>query len=158
MKTRGKKVIISLLAGVFLFAGCETDDENKTLISRFNSDNSHKTGENCMVCHKAGASGKGWFTIAGSVYKSDRETPYAGSVINFYSEPNGAGLLRYTLEVDKKGNFYTTEPLNFQGLYVSAKGGDNQVFMAQPVANGACNSCHNNRSVRIWANQPPGAK
>jgi hypothetical protein len=49
-----------------------------------------------------------------------------------------------TVEVDARGNFYTTETINFEnGLNVEAENPDGNISqMTGPITTGACNSCH----------------
>ncbi len=69
---------IVLLASVFIISqACEENEnegENKSKISSFNSTESHNTGQNCMECHIAGGDGEGWFTAAGTVYDSTKQS------------------------------------------------------------------------------------
>lgn len=138
-----------LLLLPFVFVGCEKEDDgDETKISRFSSSESHKNGENCMDCHAEGGSGEGWFTVAGSVYDSTLANPYAGAAIKISSGPQNAGSLLATIEVDKNGNFYTTESIPFGDvMYVSVTGKTGSVkFMNSSIDNGQCNGCHVNTS------------
>lgn len=65
--------------------------------------------------------------------------------------PDGTGNLKATLEVDQKGNFYTTESIDFgSGLYVLVQGDQLTNYMNSSVINGQCNSCHQSAAERIW--------
>jgi hypothetical protein len=137
-----------------IFISCEKEEsgENKTKISSYNDDESHKNGQNCMNCHFSGGSGEGWFTAAGSVYNSSKETPYPNATIKLYTGPNGTGTLIKTIEVDGKGNFYTTENIDSSNeLYttVTTPGG-NVKSMNAAISITACNSCHGNSTDNIW--------
>lgn len=145
MKT---KILVLLMLYVVL-SSCEQN--NETAISNNGSDESHKAGENCMNCHKSGGEGEGWFTMAGSVYKQDKTQLAPGGYITLTSGPANTGSTIYTLEVDKFGNFYTTEKIDFgTGLYVSVTSANGTTKnMISPVSTGACNTCHNS-SNRIW--------
>jgi len=153
-----KSFTIIAFAGIMTIllpiSSCKKDnfENNETKISSFNDDESHKTGENCMSCHVSGGEGEAWFTVAGSVYDADKQNPYANATIKLYSEATGAGNLIKTIEVDSKGNFYTTEAVDFSsGLYTSViSTGGNEIFMIGQITSGACNSCHGNSIDRIW--------
>ena len=63
---------LGIILVLFLsLSSCEKD-ENKTLVSQHNGNDSHKTDQNCMECHSSGGSGDGIFTIAGSIYDVDK--------------------------------------------------------------------------------------
>ena len=142
-------VTLILLTGL---VSCDDDDfENKTRISSYNSSDSHKTGQNCMDCHKPGGSGESVFTIAGTVYDSTLMSVLPGATIKLYTDSNGAGTLSATIQVDKFGNFYTTEYVDFEnGLYASAEGDLTTKFMNSTVMTGECNSCHGVTTDRMW--------
>lgn len=139
---------------IISFHSCEKEegeDENETLISSYHSSESHKTGENCMECHKPGGSGEGWFTVAGTVYDAAQESIFPNATVNLYSENNGSGKLIASIQVDKKGNFYTTENIDFgNGIYTLVEGDADTEFMNSPVTNGQCNACHGISTDRIW--------
>ncbi len=44
---------------------------------------------------------EGWFTVAGTVYKTEMQTPSANGKIHLYTGPEGTGLLVATVEEDK---------------------------------------------------------
>ena len=58
-----------------------------------------------------------------------------------------------TLEVDGRGNFYTTESINWTaGLYPVVQSDQGFRYMVTPTTTGACNSCHDGSSQsRIYA-------
>lgn len=154
MKAKGglinvKLVTLALISSfftiMFIAAGCEKGEENETKISRNNETESHNNGQNCMNCHKSGGPGEGRFNVAGSVYDSLFTSPKANGYIKLYTAANGGGTLKYTIEVDAKGNFYTTESIDFgSGLWPSVEGASgNKRYMSDVVITGACNSCHN---------------
>ncbi len=142
---------ILVLGAVLIGQSCENEGENETKISSKNSNESHKMGENCMSCHKKGSSGEGWFNVAGTVYTELKTTAYPNATIKFYTEPNGAGTLKYTVFGDARGNFYTTENIDFgSGLYTSVQGATTTNHMISPVTSGQCNSCHSSSTEKIW--------
>ena len=147
------RLLLALLAaGSLLFTACEKEEgENETRISTYLSDESHHNGDNCMNCHHNGGSGEGWFTLAGSVYHEDLSTPYPNATIRLYTGQMGTGNLVATVEVDQKGNFYTTEHIDFgNGLYVMAEGETVSRSMGTLLTSGQCNQCHGESTDRIW--------
>ena len=145
-----KQALMMVAIVVMILIAC--DKENETKISTSNSNESHKTGQNCMDCHVSGGEGEGWFVVAGSVYQKDLTTNFPNAVVMLTTEPNAAGAEIMEVEVDKLGNFYTTESVSFgDGVYVSVKGNNGeQVFMNSKITNGKCNSCHGASTDRIW--------
>lgn len=148
---KGFGFIVVLL---FVFASCEKEEsgEGRTMISQHNDDESHKNGQDCMRCHKSGGDGEGWFVTAGSVYNSNKQTPYPNATVKLYTDAVGTGTLIGSIEVDGKGNFYSTENIDFgNGLYTTVTGSDGKVkTMNGTISNGACNSCHGNSTDNIW--------
>ncbi len=144
--------LIIALISFTLITACENDDENETLISRNNTDESHYFGQNCMNCHLQGGSGEGWFTFAGSLYDNSKNNPYPNGLVKITTEPNGAGTQVKTIEIDSKGNFYTTEIIDFgNNLYLGVFGRDGeQIYKSSKITSGSCNSCHGNTSDIIW--------
>ncbi len=152
------KTIVLLMLPVFLvFQACEkegneNEHETETKISKHNDDESHNAGENCMSCHVSGGEGEGLFVVAGTVYKESKTAVYPNTTVQFHTEANAGGTLVKSIEVDGKGNFYSTETLDFgTGLYTSVIGDSETKYMMSPVSIGACNSCHSTSSNRIWA-------
>jgi len=145
-----------LLLGISLFLfgliSCEDDDdENESNISTYNSSESHKAGQDCMNCHTSGGPGEGWFSIAGTVYDSTLNDVYPNATVKIYTEPNGAGTLKSTVAVDRNGNFYTTESIDFgSGIYVLVEGDLETKYMITPITTGRCNSCHGVTTSKIW--------
>lgn len=149
MKTTILNVLLGFIIILFAFQSCE-DDENETKISSFTSSESHNTGQNCMNCHKEGGSGEGVFTTAGTVYQSNQTTTYPGATVKLYTEPDGGGTLIATIAADQRGNFYTTQSINFaNGLYVQVEGLGTKNMLTS-ITTGACNSCHGNQIDPIW--------
>jgi hypothetical protein len=152
MKTR----ILSILTAAFMalpaIQSCEKEEnENETKISSYGSNESHHAGDNCMSCHISGGSGEGWFTIAGTVYDDTKSATYPNATVRLYSGPDGTGNLEATVEADQKGNFYTTESIDFGvGLYVLVEGDELTNYMNSIVNSGECNSCHQTTANRIW--------
>lgn len=139
----------------YFLSSCEQESdegENETMISYHFLSKSHNTGENCMKCHQRGANGEGWFTIAGSVYLPNLSTPNPNGKILLYTAPNGGGSVKYSIEVDGNGNFYTTNAIDFgSGLYAAHRNGRDSVqYMSEKLTSGACNSCHGITTLSIW--------
>lgn len=145
--------------------GTEIDNETKTensggengggetKMSSYSSSESHNMGKNCMGCHVSGGQGEGWFTVGGTVYKNNSNSTYPGATLKLYSGPNGSGNLVATIPVDKLGNFYTTQSINFgSGLYPVVIGNNGQREMDSPISSGQCNKCHGNSTGKISLN------
>ena len=146
-----KKIILSLItlaiAGGLLISqtACQKEGSSSSNISTTNGNRSHNMGQNCMSCHKSGGQGDGWFTAAGTMYKADLVSLQPNTTVYLYSGPNSTGSLVATLNVDAKGNFFTTDAIDFSGgLYPAAKGPSGTMhYMSQVTRTGACNGCHN---------------
>lgn len=151
--------VIFIIFGVCLFLvvySCEsTNSGNRDgglVVSTYNSTKSHRAGENCMSCHTPSGGGDGVFSIAGTVYDKSLSSPLPNTTIRLYATPDGESDPVYVIEVDAKGNFYTSENINFgEGLYTSAEGSSAEIFMESVVTTGSCNSCHGVSTQRIWA-------
>lgn len=142
-----------LILAILIFYSCENNEqENETNISHYNDNESHKMGQNCMNCHAYGGKGEGWFTTAGTVYDSTQNNTYPNATVKIYTESGTSGNLIHSVEVDGNGNFYTTEPINFNnGLFVSVEGNENTEHMSSPIRTGECNNCHGVSTKKIWA-------
>lgn len=148
-----KKNVLTILFGaamaIIALQGCE-DEGNETKISSYNSDESHKAGQDCMICHVSGGDGEGWFTVAGTVYESGLTSIYPNATVKLYTGSNGTGDLVSTVEVDQNGNFYTTKIIDFgTGLYILVEGNTSTKNMYASITSGKCNSCHG-ATDRIW--------
>ena len=133
---------------------CEKEDEGcgEENISYLGDNESHNKGQNCMQCHSDGGEGEGCFVAAGTVYDSLQQNTITTGKVEFYTEPNGLGTKIKTVEIDAKGNFFTTDMFNLQGLYPVVVGPTgNKNYMSSPLTTGQCNSCHNVTN-RIWVN------
>lgn len=141
--------ITALLALAFMFclSSCKEGSEE----SDFSSNDSHKSGENCMNCHKSGGEGEGVFSVAGTVYDSTESVAYNQATIKLYTGPNATGTLVSTLKTDSKGNFYTTKSVDFsKGLYTMVSGATgNTEIMQTALTNGQCNNCHGRSYSKI---------
>jgi cytochrome c553 len=143
---------ISMLLAVVLFS-CEKEGAcDEYNVSEINGDDSHNFGNNCMQCHQAGGEGEGCFITAGSVKDSSLTAPATSGQVEFYTLPNGGGTLMYTLQIDSKGNFYSTEAMSVTGLYPAIKNANGTHYMGSSLSTGACNSCHGNSTGALYAN------
>ena len=152
MKMKSKRIFIgSLIAAASMIIVMQSCDDSKkgecgqVNISQSGGDDSHNNGQNCMSCHVSGGTGEGCFVVAGSVYNSAGNSPQGSGVIRLYTGPNGTGTIAAELPGDSKGNFYTTESVNFgsTGLYPSYTNNVGQTkYMGSFTGNGQCNSCH----------------
>jgi hypothetical protein len=162
-KTRNLLTIAVLLFMLLGWASCtkednDTDFENntensgETKMSSYNSDESHNAGQNCMTCHISGKQGEGWFTTAGTVYNS-QNSPYPNATVKLFTGPDGSGSLKASIPVDKKGNFYTTQNIDFgSGLYVVVEGANSKRSMSSSISTGQCNKCHGSSTGKIQLN------
>ena len=110
--------------------------ENETTISNSTKDESHHFGKNCMDCHHSAGPGEGWFTLAGSVSGSSNVT----SIELFYDTIASAN---HKVEVDKKGNFYTTNEIDYSTPYFVGIRSNNIIkYMKSKISVGQCSLCH----------------
>lgn len=144
-----------IISGMLFFQSCEKEHEgcDEDNISIAGDDDSHNQGQNCMQCHKNGGEGEGCFVVAGTVYDSLQTSTVQSGLIEFYTEPNGGGQKMKTIEIDSKGNFFTTDQFTFEGLYpvVTSPTGNKQ-YMGTTLTSGQCNSCHGVITNPIWVN------
>ena len=150
-----KKLIILaiIFVSIITLNACSKEGGNSTNISSTGSQKSHNMGRNCMSCHKSGGEGEGWFNVAGTVYDSAQTNLLPNSTVFLYTAPNGGGTLNYTIQVDGKGNFYTTDAIDFgtTGLYPVVSGKSISKMMGSSITTGQCNSCHGVSTDRIWS-------
>lgn len=155
MKLRQLIIMATFSAVLMLMASCSKDNENEssdeTVISKAGGTESHNSGQNCMNCHKSGGNGEGNFNTAGTVYNSQLSAAYPNAVVKLYTQANGGGSLRATIYGDAKGNFYTTESIDFSGgLYPVVFGtGGSATYMIGSVTQGSCNNCHGGSTDRL---------
>ncbi|MBP1673184.1 MAG: hypothetical protein H6Q25_999 [Bacteroidetes bacterium] len=148
---KSKKIYL-IISGILILCinSCTSENDLKN-ISDYLSTRSHNMGMNCMNCHNENGAGNGWFEIAGTIYDSLLVNTYSGATVKLYTGPNGTGTLVYTIEVDTKGNFHTTEMIDFNGgLHPVVEGNTGNKSMASTLCIGACNSCHGSTTGRIW--------
>ena len=128
-------------------------DCTETNISVAGGNDSHNFGMNCMNCHKSGGEGKGCFTVAGSVSNSSLTSPLTAGTVKLYTAADGGGTLKYSIQIDSKGNFHSTESIDYTGLYAaitSANGTTN--YMDSQLSSGSCNSCHGASTSKLFGN------
>ena len=105
-----------------------------------------------MNCHIQGGGADGIFSVAGTVYEESLNSVLPNSIVRLYETSDFNKDPVAVIEVDSRGNFYTTESINFgEGLYTSAEGPTMEIFMESPITSGSCNECHGNNTERIWA-------
>lgn len=138
----------------FLLQSCEKEGGDVKNISSNNANESHNAGKNCMQCHVSGGEGSGWFQVAGTVYNSAYSAVQPNGVVKLYTGPDGTGTLKATIEVDAKGNFFTTEAIDFTGgLYPKVTGSSGtSMAMGSSITMGQCNSCHGVSTNKIFVN------
>ncbi|MBC8313877.1 MAG: hypothetical protein ISR57_02200 [Bacteroidales bacterium] len=152
-----KHIIVALfLACLFLWACSkkELPEPPGATYSKHGDTLSHRNGQVCLTCHIPGGTATISFVVAGSVFQSDKSTPSVNGTLSFWSDQGGTGMLYATLEVDGKGNFYTTSSiLPAQGVYPQILGTSGDVkTMPIMTPNGNCNSCHGVTDPPIWVN------
>ncbi|MFZ1678712.1 MAG: hypothetical protein WAT91_15630 [Saprospiraceae bacterium] len=152
-------IFCTLFAGLLMFTSCGKESEGgstgggEAKLSTNGSSESHNMGQNCMNCHQKGGEGEGWFTVAGTIYNQLNNSPSANGLVELYTGPNGTGKVAYTIQVDARGNFYTTENINFgNGLYPASVVGQTRRYMPDAVTSGQCNSCHGSSTHLIYTN------
>jgi hypothetical protein len=149
----GNKWLIPVVSGVcFCIAliSCNHAKQMEENISSHGKSKSHNQGQNCMDCHKKGGEGEGWFYIAGTAYHANEQTPAKDVTVLMFTQPDGQGSPKYTIEGDQLGNFYTTAITGFgAGLYPAIIFNSDTSYMASSITNGACNSCHGVSTPRI---------
>jgi cytochrome c553 len=152
------KKINSILFGLFIVSSsllvvysCEKEEAcDEDNISEQGDDDSHNMGQNCMQCHKLGGEGEGCFVVAGTVYDTLSTNTLTSGKIELFTGPDGTGNLVHTIQVDSKGNFYTTENFDITGLYPVLTGpSGNKSYMGSSLTSGQCNSCHGATTSRI---------
>jgi hypothetical protein len=149
-----RNLILPILLLTFSFIAVQSCKHGgPTVISSHGSDESHNRGKNCMNCHKQGDEGTGWFKVGGTVYNSQKTNSYPNVTIQLFTGQDGTGALKYTIDGDELGNFYTTEYIDFTaGLYPVVQTKNGTQYMSTTTDNGQCNSCHGVTTDRIWAN------
>ncbi len=109
----------------------------KTLISSHDEDESHNKGQNCMDCHYSAGNAEGIFTLAGSAYGNTNN-----GFFELYENQSNEPIM--TIPIDRLGNAYTTEAIDFgNGLWVATRSSNGEVeFMDDRITSGQCNLCH----------------
>ena len=138
---------------VFTFPSCKKNKCGDTNVSFSGGSKSHNFGQNCLNCHKSGGEGEGCFTVAGSASNSALTSNLTGGIIKLYPGANGSGTLKYSIPIDSKGNFYTTESIDYSGLYPAITGTSGATnYMSSSLNTGACNSCHGASTGKLFGN------
>lgn len=151
------KFLIALLfigLTAMVIQSCEINGCSKgSMVSNTSGKDSKRMVGNCMQCHGPNGSGRGCFTIGGTVYDTTLTVTNPEAVIRLYTQPNGGGQLVATLDINRSGNFFTTSIINFgNGLYpvIYSKASSEVLYMPQSTVTGACGSCHGPINPRIW--------
>lgn len=143
---------INLIALFFitgLLNSCEEQFTGK--FSTYNSQGSHNVGMDCKQCHYKGGEGEYDWEVAGTVYNETGTLTKPNTTIKLYTGFYGTGKLKYTIEVDAYGNFYTTKNIRFgSGLFPSIVGDSITKHMSAPITTGSCNSCHGVTTDLLW--------
>jgi hypothetical protein len=138
---------------VFTFPSCKKNKCGDTNVSFSGGSKSHNFGQNCLNCHKSGGEGEGCFNVAGSASNSALTSNLTGGTIKLYTGAGGTGTLKYTIQIDSRGNFYTTESIDYSGLYPAITGTSGATsYMSSSLNTGACNSCHGVSTGKIFSN------
>lgn len=147
-----KSLFLATILSIALIS-CEREGSGKCKETNISTATraSHNAGETCTKCHSLGEDGNGCFTIAGTAYKKDKSTPLTEAVmVLFNRDVNDWAKITGEVKripIDKSGNFYTTESVDFVGKYpaIITKSGDT-IPMSSPLSStGSCNSCHSNK-------------
>ena len=145
-------IILTLTIFVVSLQSC-TPEYEKGGSSVVGSNRSHNMGQDCINCHKPGGGEAPTWRVAGTVYNEVGTLTNPNSTVKLFTGPNGTGTLKYNLNVDAKGNFYSDTADFTGGLYPVATGNTSTNYMSSSITTGACNSCHTGTSTgRIWAN------
>lgn len=140
------KIIGLFISVLILISACEKfgESDNESKNSRFSSNNSHENGVNCMNCHYSEGKGEGWFTLAGTINGS-----YQHSTIELYEHKDSLSI--QNIEVDQRGNFYTTKPIDYKnGLFVGVRSSTGLiVFKESKIFFGQCNLCHGAKERKL---------
>ncbi len=144
MKIKIWVILFGFLLTTVLINSCTHGGCRETKNSSAGDRESHNAGRNCMHCHTSLGEGEGCFTAAGTIYDSLVTGIYPNATVRLYTQPNGGGNLAATLQGDAKGNFFTTNSIDFaNGLYPSVTGSSGQTrYMSTGILTGACGSCH----------------
>ncbi len=146
--------LFALMLMLTTMQSCTENEYGSITDSKSGSTESHNMGQNCMNCHKPGGGEAPAWKVAGTVYNEALTATNSNATVKLYTGPNETGILKYTIQVDAKGNFYTTSAIDFTGgLYPSVTGATSTYSMLTPIETGACNSCHNGViKSKIWTN------
>lgn len=142
--------ILFLVTAIVLLSGCEETFHPK--VSSHDSMGSHNNGLDCISCHSKGGSGEYRFDVAGTVLNDSLAGVLPNTTIKLYTGIQGSGKLKYTLEGDAYGNFYTSHNIRFgNGLYPAVEGPTTTKYMMEPITQGSCNSCHGVITDPVWS-------
>jgi hypothetical protein len=114
----------------------------------------HHQGAICQTCHVMGGDAKaiakgGIFTLAGTLYNNGTASQVGveGDRIRLFVK--NSSTIAVSLITDKNGNFYTTQPLDFNALSMPEVKSTHR-SMGVRAFTGQCNGCHHdNPSGRV---------
>lgn len=137
--------VCSLIIILFIITSCKKDNAGGgSKSSAYGGTESHNVGKACLGCHNTGGGNDFWWTVAGTVYKTGETDLNPNSAVYLFSGRQPDGKLLLTLQVDSKGNFYTTQNIDFsKGLFPAVKSISGDVrYMPDSAVSGNCNDCH----------------
>ena len=141
---------VLILFPLIAFLSCNHSKNIEDNNSKHGSTESHNQGMNCMQCHKKGGEGEGWFYIAGTAYTNNGQLPAPNVTLLLFTEANGQGVVKKTVDGDALGNFYSTDILGFgTGLYPAVVYNNDTLYMGSSITQGSCNSCHGVSTPKI---------
>jgi hypothetical protein len=151
MKSNFPVFILTFIFLTFVLISCKKG--SGSLSSENGQHKSHNHGKVCLECHGTGGDNDYWWTVAGSIYKSDLTTYNPNGAVYFYNGKQPSGVLVKTIQVDGNGNLFTTDKLNnTDSLYIGLQNTSGDVmYMPAPTVDFNCNNCHDGTTnPRIW--------
>lgn len=103
-----------------------------------------------MRCHLPDGEGEVCWKLAGTIYDSGGQHPFAGAQVRLFTKPQGAGEIRLAIQSDGNGNIHTSDDISFgNGLFPAVIHTADTSFMSGSIHDGACNRCHGVSTERI---------
>jgi hypothetical protein len=129
-----------LFSFIFVFAafnGCEPQTSSA-------NSKTHNAGNSCMECHKK-------VQVCGTLFSGSKASDFTNVKVKFLTSPDKNGTEKAALEVDKSGNFYTINKIDYKGTYpiVEYSDGKETQYMKSSIISGDCNLCHQ-EGDKIW--------
>jgi hypothetical protein len=131
--------MICLSALILLNVACNFGPET----SRSNS-KTHNAGNSCMECHNK-------VQVCGTLFSSSKTNNFSNVKVKFLTSPDKNGIEKGYLEVDKSGNFYTIDKIEYKGTYPMVENSNDKEtqYMKSSINSGDCNLCHQ-EGDKIW--------